>query len=259
MEFRSFHTIQTAENVPIRLEVAGLASRIYATGIDTVISLTLTGLWILLLSLPPITQNWPELGKTLIPLGLFLMYFGYYLVQEWLWDGKTVGKSLLRIRVVRTNGQAIGFWEALGRSLLRVVDVSMGGIGLLCMMLNAQEKRLGDLLAGTLVIRHQPVRAHAPLPPDGADPPGLSANVSTEATQSVGLSRLTTEEGDLLGSFLNRRKTLQTPQRTAMAEALSQYFSTRLHQPFTQGETDLEHLWQQYHQQRDAAAQPPAR
>lgn len=237
MEFRSFHTLTTADDVPVKVELAGLAGRVFAFGIDFIAMLTLSGCLLLLFLLPSGFSQWPEIKKTIIPLGLFLIFFGYHLFQEWLWNGQTLGKMFLGIRVVRQNGQPIGFWESLGRNLLRVVDVYASGIGLVCMMLNRREQRFGDLLAGTLVIQNQSVQREAP----------VSGRVDKHAGlfDPVAAKRLQAEEAELIRSFLNRRNKLLKSQRSALADELCQYLSKRLHYPMST-EADLENLLAQY-------------
>lgn len=239
MEFRSIHTLETAENVHIKVELAGLANRVFAFGIDGLLMLALTGIIMILSFILSAAKASQELGSTLTPLASFVVFFGYHLFQEWLWNGKTVGKALFKIRVVRDNGQPIGFWEAFGRNLLRVVDVYMSGIGLLVMMFNRSEKRCGDFVAGTIVINDQPV----------AKPGQSTLSVRTAAFEepsspeanpaALGL-RMTHEEGELLKAYRQRRGRLFAESRQVLGAALRQYFSERWHQPVTSdAELDL--------------------
>lgn len=245
MEFRSVYTLTTAENVPIKVELSGLASRIFAFCLDTLVMLMLMGIFLLTVTLPPQLRQFPEIQKTAVPLGLFLLFFGYHLFQEWLWNGKTLGKSILGIRVVRQDGQAIGFWESLGRNLLRIVDVYILGIGLICMMFQPQEKRFGDLLVGTLVIQDHAIRR-----PTYQSPVGSAEPENEEPFQAgdVHLSArfLTAEEAELIRAFLARQSQLLRADRIALGTHLCQYLSDRLQQP-VQTEVDLQNLLQQYH------------
>jgi hypothetical protein len=166
-----------------------------------------------------------------MPIAMFVVFFGYHLFQEWLWSGKTIGKILFGIRVVRDNGQAIGFWEAFGRNLLRVVDVYLSGIGLLVLLFNRDEKRLGDFLSGTIVISQ--ARVSRPRRPR---PDGLPSN---EANGSA--SGLSPEEFELLSAFQARKRQWLPAARQRMMSALEHYLSERL-QRSVEGEAALDAL-----------------
>lgn len=233
MEFRSIHTIKTAENVQLKVELAGLANRLFAYFIDTLLMLSMMGMVLILFTLPSFMSGTPEIGKTAIPLAMFLITFGYHLIQEWLWNGRTVGKAILGIRVVRSNGQPIGFWESLGRNLLRVLDVYVSGIGLLVMLFNRDEKRLGDFIAGTIVINDQPVAK--PSRPQLTVP-------EVEATEGASAVRaLSPEEVELLKAYRTRRVSLFPEARQRLVQGLCAYLTERLHQP-VEKEADLDAL-----------------
>lgn len=244
MDFRARHTIQTAENIPLVLDLAGLAARVFAAGIDAILIALLAGGLLFLLWFLAMANKTPEVAKTLTPIGLMLIMSGYHPFQEWLWNGKTVGKALLGIRVVRENGQPIGFWEALGRGLLRVVDIGLGA-GLPCMMLNAREKRLGDWLVGTVAVREQAILRPG-IRPDSPLLKPISQRRNEEPVHAAHgvhpASRLTTAEYELLGSYLARCRQFFKPSRQRLSEDLRRYFSLRLDQPF-ETDADLEGLW----------------
>jgi len=224
MEFRSIHTLETAENVHIKVELAGIANRVFAFFIDMLIMLGLLGGVMVLTFILTSARGGQELGRTVMPIGLFVVFFGYHLFQEWLWNGKTLGKAIFNIRVVRNNGQPIGFWESFGRNLLRVVDVYTSGVGLLVMMFNRGEKRCGDLVAGTMVINDQAVAKpgqHSLLL--DAEPVALSLE--------NGALRVTEEEAELLAAFRVRRNGFLVSARRLLSQAMRQYFSQRWHQP----------------------------
>ena len=242
MEFRSIHTLETAENVHIKVELAGLANRVFAFALDALIMMGLLGLVVIGALLVSAVNHSSEWSSTLIPLGIFVVFFGYNLFQEWLWNGKTVGKVVFHIRVVRDNGQPIGFWEAFGRNLLRVVDVYLSGLGLLVMMFNASEKRCGDFVAGTIVINDLAVlKPGSPILPanvlSSAEPETSVGGIENPA--AVGL-RLTPEEAELLKAYRSRRSKWFAWPREVLGRALGQYFGERWHQPL-RSEAELDH------------------
>jgi uncharacterized RDD family membrane protein YckC len=87
----------------------------------------------------------------------FGLFWGYYILFEWLWNGQSPGKRVARTRVMRVDGSPVGVTDVVVRNLVRIIDfLPFGyGIGLLTMVSNRQARRLGDFAAGTLVVRER--------------------------------------------------------------------------------------------------------
>jgi uncharacterized RDD family membrane protein YckC len=164
------YTIDTPENVSFGFEVAGIGSRFIGALIDTVIitiALTilniLLGVVLALVGADPFNAvdeeaSWVAgLLMALYVLLNFLLVSGYYIIFELIWNGQTVGKRVAKIRVVRVNGNPVGFLEIVVRNLVRLVDFLPGayGVGLVVMFFNRHARRLGDFAAGTMVIKEQ--------------------------------------------------------------------------------------------------------
>jgi uncharacterized RDD family membrane protein YckC len=146
-------TIRTPEGVVFALQLASPVTRFLAWVVDfacisAVMSMVSMAMWLLaLISL--------DMSRALSVLLFFVVQIGYGLACEWLWRGQTVGKRLLRLRVVDAGGLRLQFSQIVIRNLLRFVDILpafylVGGIATL---LNARTQRLGDLAASTIVIR----------------------------------------------------------------------------------------------------------
>lgn len=236
MEIRSLHTIETAENIHLKVELAGLASRVFAFLIDAGMMGVLSALVLGLFAFWGYLQKNEQIAKTGIPLGMFIVFFGYHLFQEWLWNGRTLGKMLLHIRVVRNNGQPIGFWESVGRNLLRILDVYASGVGLLCMMFNRSEKRFGDFVAGTIVINDQKIVK-----------PAYRVTEQEAGQLDRHTVRITAEEAELLKTYQARRQDFTIEARRELAQSLSEYFSAKLRQPI-QSEAELDAALEGYQQ-----------
>lgn len=87
----------------------------------------------------------------------FLVVFGYYLLLEGLWDGYTVGKKVMGIKVVKDDGSSIGILESVVRNVLRIIDsILYYAVGFLVMAVTDRRQRLGDLIASTVVVRETP-------------------------------------------------------------------------------------------------------
>ncbi len=156
-------THQTPESVELEFTLAGIGSRAWALVIDyhvlgAILVSFLLVLWVISSAL---IDGWGRVfGTRSIELWLsaiafitiFAIYTGYFVFFETLWQGQTPGKKLAKIRVIRDDGRLIGLQQATLRALIRSVDDTFF-IGALLIMLTNKEKRLGDLLAGTIVIQ----------------------------------------------------------------------------------------------------------
>jgi uncharacterized RDD family membrane protein YckC len=144
--------IQTAQNVRLDLEVAGLGDRVLAAIIDYAIVVAyFIGSFLVLASAKFLTT------ASLI-LVVFLPTFLYFLLCELFLDGQTVGKLARRIKVVRLDGRAPTVSGYLTRWLLRPIDFELtsGAAALACVLVTGTGQRLGDLAAGTTVVKIRP-------------------------------------------------------------------------------------------------------
>lgn len=145
--------IQTPEGCEFSLLLAGPVSRFLGWLMDLLIVLGLNvGL---LIALSMLIALEPGMGLALFVLGTFVLWFGYGVALEWLWRGQTVGKRVMRLRVMDEHGLRLGFYQVLLRNLLRMVDMLpvLYLVGGAACVLTRRAQRLGDLVAGTVVIR----------------------------------------------------------------------------------------------------------
>jgi uncharacterized RDD family membrane protein YckC len=149
---------------------------------------------------------------------VWLVFTGYFVVFETVWNGQTPGKRLLRIRALKDTGGPVGFYEALLRNVLRSVDSfpTFYAVGIISALATAREQRLGDLVAGTVVVR-EPKAA-----PPSAE--ALDLEVSDEGKEFmciVGLERLDEEDFILVRDFLERRRQLAPEHRGELSVAIA--------------------------------------
>lgn len=155
MDWRQHLDIETPEHVVLDYELAGLASRALAAMLDTLLlGLLLLGLSVAAAFLP-ISE---AAAGVLFLVGMFLIPWGYFTLFEAYREGQTPGKRRLGLRVVHDTGHAVTLGGAAVRNLLRVVDFLpppylLGG---LLVAIHPRAKRLGDLVAGTVVVRDRP-------------------------------------------------------------------------------------------------------
>ncbi|MBK8190618.1 MAG: RDD family protein [Vampirovibrionales bacterium] len=229
-DIRSLYALPTTDQTVVNLELAGLGNRLMAALIDlAILGLLMAGSFVLAFQIRPFSA---EISTSLSYLLPFCVSFGGSFLQEWLWKGRSVGKAMLCIRVVRVNGQPIGVWEALGRNLFRMIDVWMLGVGLLAIMFTPHERRFGDFLAGTIVINDRVVTLPSTEPVSSAGAAGgiRAPSPALPSLQEAG-RRLTPEEGSLVADFLVRRAQLRDESANALAQEIQDYLTQRLHAP----------------------------
>jgi uncharacterized RDD family membrane protein YckC len=150
--------IKTPEFVSLEFTLAGLGSRSAAMIIDQVI-LTLANIALILLLILATSNNifvlmdsgW--LGAIFLIL-VFVINWGYFFAGEYFFNGKTIGKRVIGIRVIQENGHNITFMSALIRNLLRIIDMLPTAyfLGIILVFFHSRHKRLGDMAAGTVVV-----------------------------------------------------------------------------------------------------------
>ena len=146
--------IETAQNITITQNVAGVGERILAYLVDGLIML------IYLISIGLLMSGMRLSGgeEWVFILVIGLPVFLYFLVWESLWNGQTPGKAALKLRVVKIDGSKPAFPNYVVRWLLRMIDItiSSGSVAVVTILLNGKGQRLGDLAASTTVISEKP-------------------------------------------------------------------------------------------------------
>lgn len=142
--------IETAQNISIEQNVAGIGERILAFLVD----ISIIVIYIIMASLVMAGLKGDGSSEIMYYFVLGLPPFLYFLLWETFWNGRTPGKALLQIKVVKKDGSRPQFSNYLVRWLLRFIDISitMGGIAVVTILLNGKGQRLGDIAGGTTVI-----------------------------------------------------------------------------------------------------------
>jgi hypothetical protein len=167
----------------------------------------------------------PKWVKALLIVIVFLIVSGYFAFFEWIWNGQTPGKRLLKLRVIREDGRPITFWEAAVRNLLRTFDMMPApfySIGLISVFVSLSDQRVGDMVAGTVVVREREAEAPAfaqVFASPVSDPALRRSFKPVEFTAS--LTSLTESEIEVVETFLRRRWDLADVARQWMAWRVS--------------------------------------
>ena len=206
-DYRQHLEVETPEHVVLDYEIAGVGSRALAVLADWLL------LSLLLLAGSLTLGLWREVSGWLFALELLALYalvWGYFTGFEGLRRGQTPGKRWMGIRVIRDTGHAVSFGDAAARNLLLPVDLFCL-IGVFLIAIHPRAKRLGDLLAGTVVVRDQPARLAAGEPATGT--PALDDAL-------LGAPLLNDAEFRLLRELARRAPQLPVPVRDRLAREL---------------------------------------
>src|SRR5437588_2785038 len=217
--------VVSPEAVPLELETASIGSRFLALLIDWAVQAALlTGLLVAVAAAQSSVQG-P--GWAAVTIALFLVFaviWGYPVAMETLWRGRTLGKAALGLRVVTTEGGQVRFRHAAVRAALGLVDFALtsGSAAVISVLATRDNQRLGDLAAGTVVLRER-TGLRSPRPADFAVPPGLESYA-----RSLDLSGLTPQDYGLVRTFLLRAPSLPARVRTDLAEQVADPVAGRL-------------------------------
>lgn len=224
--------LQTPESVELEFTLAGIGNRAYALLIDYLaLGITLIVFLIawafLSLQLLDIINNLVgsngRLGLWLLSIQLlitFFVYVGYFVLFETLWQGQTPGKRYVKIRVIRDDGRPVRLPQATLRALVRPVD-ELFFMGVFFIALGKREKRLGDWLAGTVVIQEE--RSITPANfPVSEEAQALANRLQTQAD----LSLLSPEDFAVIREYLQRRGGMVATARAELSRKLAHQVKT---------------------------------
>jgi uncharacterized RDD family membrane protein YckC len=228
--------IDTPELVSIEMPLAGIGSRFIALLVDYLI--WFAGLLIVVLAssvvIPAIhafdrvSETWAE---AVVIFLIFLLNWGYFTLFEAFWNGRTPGKRVARIRVIQRSGRAIGLFESMARNLIRYVDQLpfFYAVGVISMFVTKQHQRLGDLAAGTLVVRDREIET--PLWGDSGSrtftaqsfAPNLPAPEphSLVTLPAAGVAKLSPADLEVLEGFFARRLDMSMETREALGRRIA--------------------------------------
>jgi uncharacterized RDD family membrane protein YckC len=220
--------IETPERVPLHFALASIGNRFLACAIDHALQVTaliVVGITASIIANVSVFEerlsSAPKWVYAVAIILLFLIFAGYFTFFEWIWSGQTPGKRWLKLRVIREDGRPITFWEASVRNLLRALDMFPMGcysVGLVCVFLSGRDQRIGDMVAGTVVVREREAEA-PPFAQVFASPvsdPALRRSFKP-VNFVANLSSLTESEIQVVETFLRRRWELTDVPRQWMA------------------------------------------
>jgi len=215
MEYEDRVQIATPEGVDVELTLAGIGSRFIAAIFDLALqSGTLLAIFLLLGG----TGGIEGVAAAIFAVAGFLIFFGYDVLFEVRSHGRTLGKRWTGLRVVRTGGRPVNFVTSAIRNVLRIVDIlpSFYALGMLTIFVTRRNQRLGDLAAGTFVIRDRTGVADADV---SSDVPDYLASKGA-AAEDWDVSSVSAADAATIRQFLERRSELTSAARYDLASDL---------------------------------------
>jgi uncharacterized RDD family membrane protein YckC len=231
-------SIDTPELVALEFPLAGIGSRFIAILIDYILQFAalVALILVMILFLPSMQKFESASAKWMVAILIlvpFLLHWGYFTLFEGLWHGQTPGKRVAKIRVIQQSGRAITIFESLSRNFVRAVDFLpvFYVVGSISIFMTHRNQRLGDLVAGTLVVHEGQANAQAPL--------GNTRLFTQIAPQAAAASRVSSIPTDALGrlgaadlqaieTFLERRLDMTLEVRQSLATRLVASTSARM-------------------------------
>ncbi len=173
----TYREVVTPEGVALHLPVAGPVPRAVAWGIDLAVRLGI------LMLVGTVLALLGAAGQGLYLILTFLIFWAYPILFEVLWDGQTPGKKAMSLRVVNGDGAPVGWLPAITRNLLRTVDMLPFGYaaGLVACLADPHARRLGDMVAGTLVVHNERERDAAAAPVNAVLAPSAGLQPAEQA------------------------------------------------------------------------------
>ncbi|HAZ43534.1 MAG TPA: hypothetical protein DDW76_36825 [Cyanobacteria bacterium UBA11369] len=237
MRFFNRVTLQTPESVELEFTLAGIGNRALALLIDYVaLYATIVAFWIiwaffasqLIDLLRNLLGNTDYLELWLFAIALlinFFIYVGYFVFFEVIWQGQTPGKRYTKIRVIREDGRRIGIQQATLRALLRPIDDILF-LGAFLIVLNRREKRLGDLVAGTIVVQEEsPVAAANFAISESAK------QLAQQLPEMANLSQLLPDDFATIREYLRRRNGMSPIAKAEKSQEITRQVTSIIQSP----------------------------
>ena len=219
--------VSTADNVGIGYDIAGLGSRFIAQLLDSLI----VGVIAFIVAVAVLAAIHPSDARDSLLVSLatggvtLFVYVGYFTVCEVSTGGRTPGKSSGHLRVLDISGATPTSGQLLLRNLARILDV-LAGVGVVVMFWNRQSRRIGDLLAGTVVVHVRPTMSFAAV----VAPPPVLLRTPDAGPAIDGVDRLGDRELSAIRTFLTRPG-LEPPLRARLALDMTTRLLDRMQVP----------------------------
>jgi uncharacterized RDD family membrane protein YckC len=251
------------------MPLAGLGSRFLAIFVDSLLwTAAILLLVLLFILLMPAIRSFNKLSAqwtfAITVFLVFLFNWGYFTLFEAFWNGQTPGKKIAHIRVIQCSGRPIGLLESMARNFIRYIDSlpTLYLIGILSIFLTRQHQRLGDLAAGTLVVRDEPLESSPQWNGSSLNSRTFTTSSFTPASlppephmlvtlPAASLAKLTPSDLEVLENFLARRLDMPLDARAALATRIASALQSKSGLEIPSGVSTETFLEAAAHQLRD--------
>lgn len=219
--------VVTPEAVLLQFDTAGVGSRVVAEVLDLLVQIMALAAVSLVASLA--ASGGIDIGQTAAIVLTFVLTFlilvGYPIAMETLWNGRTLGKAAMGVRVVTSEGGPIRFRHAAIRGIFGLVEIwiFLGSLAIVSILATRRDQRIGDLVAGTIVLRERSA-AGPGVAVSFPTPPGFEAYVAT-----LDVTPVSAEQYSIIRSFLMRVMRLSGPARATLAVRLANPTAIAMH------------------------------
>ncbi len=224
--------IKTPEYVSLQFQLAGLGSRTAAFIIDQCI-LTLLNIAVLIVVFVILAGGHntfvffatevESITFAITIIALFLINWGYFFAYEYFSGGKTIGKKIIGIRVIQENGHSITLLSSFIRNFLRIIDMLPANyfLGMIMVYFHSKHKRLGDLVAGTIVVHERHVKKKKKLTPLEKEIEERGISKANAVFEESTLNSIGAKEWKLIQTYCNRISQLPVAERNHLTKEVA--------------------------------------
>ncbi|MGG4166586.1 RDD family protein [Rossellomorea vietnamensis] len=229
--------IRTPEYVSLKFQPAGLGSRAAALMIDqiilTIINISIVVFLFFVLADDNLKLNMFDFNSVLLGfvlITIFVINWGYFFALEYFWGGKTVGKRMLGIRVMQENGHSVTLLSCFIRNLMRIIDMLPVSyfLGMIMIFLHSKHKRLGDIVAGTIVVHERRVKGKKKEKAIEKEIRERGLRQEDLSVEEWTLKQLGTKEWNLVRTYANRFRQLPLSERNHLSKKLADILFPKL-------------------------------
>jgi len=216
VSFEDRLAIATPEGVEVELTLAGVGSRFIAGATDFAIQI------VLIVALSIVLRQFGDAGFAIFTSAAFALIFFYDVLFEVLAGGRTPGKRATGLRVVASGGRPITLGRSAARNVMRVIDILPGfyAVGMVAIFATARNQRIGDLVAGTHVVRDR----HG----DRPGPAAALSRIDPGPARTWDVSAVSADDLAAVRAFLERRDALRLEARNSIAAELASRLRPRV-------------------------------
>ncbi|MEH7335748.1 RDD family protein [Neobacillus drentensis] len=229
--------IKTPEYVSLQFQLSGLGSRAAAFLIDQLILWAVNAVIIIILVIIMNNETFLPIffAENTIPIAftiiaLFIINWGYFFAFEFFSGGRTIGKKILGIRVIQENGHSITLLSSFIRNLMRIIDSLPTAylLGIIMVFFHSKHKRLGDLVAGTIVVHERKEKRKKKLSPIEKEIENRGLSKNELSIDEWAIKSFSMKDWKLISTYVSRFQQLPESERNPLTKQISGILLTKI-------------------------------